>query len=147
MPRYIRGTALFVIAFVIGFYTNAILMVKPPDAVLELISTGKKTTDYSRQRLGDTDSNAVKVSFDGHKFEPQFVSVPIGKRIEITNRSNSTLMELNSNSKELRTERGYGESERFIVVLMEEGVYNVNTEAVPDAKLEITVTKQAPVEN
>lgn len=147
MQRFIRGTALFVIAFIIGFYTNAILMVSPPDVILDLMNTGKKTTDITKQRLGDNDSNAVKVSFDGHKFDPQFVSVPIGKRIEITNTSPSTLMKLKSAHEKLRTERGYGESERFIVVLMEEGIYNVNTTDIPEAKLEITVTKQAPVEN
>ncbi len=147
MQSYIRGVALFVIAFIIGFYTNAILMVRPPEAIISLMRTGEKTTDITKQRLSDNDSNAFKISFDGHKFDPQYVSVPIGKRIEITNKSTSTLMKLRSNEEKLRTERGYGESERFIVVLMNEGVYHVDTESAPDAKLEITVTKQAPVEN
>lgn len=147
MQRYIPRILLFVAAFILGFYTNAILMVRPPDVLLELMGQGKKTTDYTKQRLGDTDSNAVKVSFDGQKFDPQYVSVPIGKRIEITNKSNTTLMQLVSSNDNLRTERGYGESERFIVVLMEEGIYNVSTAANSHAKLEITVTKQAPVEN
>lgn len=147
MQRYIPRILLFTVAFILGFYTNAILMVRPPDALLELLGQGKKTTDYTKQRLGHTDSNSIKVFFDGQKFDPQYVSVPIGKRIEITNKSNSELMQLVSTSEQLTTERGYGESERFIVVLMEEGVYTVSTAANSQAKLEITVTKQATVEN
>lgn len=147
MQRYIRGISIFVIAFVIGFYTNAILMVQPSDVILDLMNISRKATDITKNRLGDNDSNAIKVSFDGHSFDPQYISVPIGKRIEITNTSSTTLMELTSANEKLRTERGYGESERFIVVVMNEGVYNVSTTAAPDAKLEITVTKQAPVEN
>lgn len=147
MHRYIKGSLLFIFAFTVGFYTNAILMVRPPEVILDLIGLGKKTTDYTKQRLADTDSNAVKVSFDGIKFDPQYTSVPIGKRIEITNKSSSKLMQLVSSNTNLTTDRGYGESERFIVVLMEEGTYTVSTLVSPSAKLEIIVTKQAPVEN
>ncbi len=147
MQRYIRSISLFIIAFILGFYTNALLMVRPPDVILDLMSSSKKTTEYTKQRIADNDSNVVKVSFDGHRFSPEYVSVPIGKRIEITNTSPTTLMRLISSNDNLQTERGYGESERFIVVLMEEGIYEVSTAAVPDAKLEITVMKQAPIEN
>ncbi len=137
----IRTLALVIAAFIVGFYTNAILMIRPPEVVLSLISTGKKTQDLAEQKVADINNNDIKVTFNGTEFNPAFISAPIGKRIEITNTSSDTLMQLISDTTILNTERGFGESERFRVVIMEEGTYTVSTKAAPGAKLEIQVSQ------
>ncbi|PIZ63984.1 hypothetical protein COY16_00490 [Candidatus Roizmanbacteria bacterium CG_4_10_14_0_2_um_filter_39_13] len=130
--------SVLIVGFIIGFYTNALLMFKPPDVLLKY-TEAQDFAEKTQNALENSKTSEVTVEFDGTQFTPDQVVTKIGKRVEIYNRSPDRPMELISDTDQLNTTRGYGESERFRTVLMEPGVYTITTKDVPTAKLVVTV--------
>ena len=130
--------SVLIFGFIIGFYTNALLMYEPPEVLLKY-TKAQDFAEKTQNAIANNDTSEVTVEFDGTQFTPDQVVTKIGKRVEIFNRSPDQPMELVSETDQLNTTRGYGESELFRTVLMEPGEYTISTKDVPTAKLVVTV--------
>ena len=129
---------LFVVAFVAGFLTHALVF---PD----FMSNGftdisgiviPQSTPAGSQQI---DPILTEITFDGNKFSKHNVRVAYSRYIQITNTSSSTLMWLESNLPELATVRGYGESEAVKAQMNKKGIFVVQNKNNPGEKLVITV--------
>jgi hypothetical protein len=97
-----------------------------------------------KQKLDSTSTvnqniSEVVSSFDGVRFNPSEIIVPISLRVKIINESKTELMRLISEYKVLNTLRGYGYTEQILQVMNERGTYFVYVENKPQAVLKITV--------
>lgn len=129
---------VLVIGYIIGFYTNVLLMYEPPQVLLKYKNV-QDSVEKTQSAFTRKDTSEITVNFDGKQFIPDHVEGKVGKRIEIFNKSTDKLMQLMSDTEELNTTRGYGESERFRAVIMNPGEYTVIVKDVPSAKLVVTV--------
>lgn len=137
--NFLLTVSWLIIGFIIGFYTNAILLETSLPFLPPVMQAGAKVRDAG-STIGVEKTNWIDVSFDGTSFLPSTVSLPWGKAMVITNKSTTTLMRLESKHPDLRTPRGYGLEEKLRVVLMNPGEYEVTVRDVPKAVLTITVT-------
>jgi len=138
--NFFLTTSVLGIGFILGFYTNAILRENSLPFLPQVIQTGQVVKDTG-STLGIEKNNWIDVSFDGTSFVPSAVTLPRGKALVITNKSNTILMRLESKHPDLRTPRGYGLEEKLRTVLMTPGSYEVIARGIPKAILNITVTE------
>lgn len=134
-----KYVALFLLAFCIGFYTNALLMYEPPKPLLDTVHGITKNNLSSPE-----DPKGIYVRFDGRYFFPNSITPAKGQAIYIINEHPTIRMKLVSQAPELNLPRGYAEQEQFRVVLMEEASYEVRVKDVPTAQLNIEVQPILP---
>jgi len=131
----VKKIILMMIFFGLGFGTHMYLVkdkVPPMDASLII----KKAIEPTQTEDGKF---IVYVEFDGEKFRPSSVNVPLGNYFAITNKSNSKLMRLSSDNPALSTSRGFGEGERLMNVMGEKGVFRVVANNDPKNSLVVAV--------
>lgn len=134
-----KYVALFLLAFCMGFYTNALLMYEPPKPLLDVVQGITKNNSTSPE-----DQKGVYVRFDGRYFFPNSIKPMKGQAIYIINEHPTIRMRLVSQTPELNLPRGYAEQEQFRVVLMEETTHEVRVKDIPTAQLNIEVQPIIP---
>jgi hypothetical protein len=137
-------TTVSAVFFFIGFYTHSLLMTPPPGILIEQKQNIQDLQAGLKQKLDSTSTvnqniSEVVSSFDGVRFNPSEIIVPISLRVKIINESKTELMRLISEYKVLNTLRGYGYTEQILQVMNERGTYFVYVENKPQAVLKITV--------
>lgn len=147
--KALRGLLAFVFPFFIGFFVHAYLF---PDLLPQtMTSYAKKAigiqevplSEAPQKQDGNTDDLIKQVTYLDGKFSPSVVRVHYGNYISIRNigTSKDDLMWLTSDSSELRTDRGYAESEQLQKTLVNEGTFTVSNKLRPDARLTVIVYK------
>lgn len=128
---------ILVFGFIIGFYTNSILLYEAPEQLINLGFTGRNTA-YS---IGSGMTYKTIVYFDGEKFDPPAVRARISRDFQIINTSKTTPMNLVFDNEELNSKKIYGEQEAFKTIFQELGTHNVYAQGIPGANLTITVVE------
>jgi len=123
--------------FVAGFFVHALFF---PQFLPQIKTTSAKNELEKNPAGGNSDAGLYTyINFDGDNFSVPYVAIKTGFYIAITNKSKSKLMWLESENSLLRTNRGYGESERLETILYEKGTFEVYSKLNPDAKLTVVV--------
>lgn len=133
-----RTLLVFIIAFVLGFITHALLF---PD----FLSNGivfKPEVLLSNEPLKTSSepiANEYTVEYKDGKFSRSNITVPVTRYFILVNKSKSSLMDVTSSLKPLSTPRPYGFGEQLRLRLDTKGQYYIQDKTNNENQITITV--------